>query len=95
MKSGVHRSFSSYISEFLKQYKLRSVPSERFRGNRFNILIISASSVHFLSEEMKGFLEISAENRLLQAVKAEVKTEEYLEGCKALSLISELITVPN
>jgi len=90
----VHGSFSTYTCDFLKEHKLRSVPLERFRGNRFNILFSSAASVHFLAEEMKGFLQISAENRLLQAVKADLNTEEYLAGCKALGCISELITIP-
>lgn len=93
-KSGMHGNFSTYTRDFLKQHKLRSVPLERFRGNRFNILFSSAASVHFLVEQMKGYLEISADNRLLQAVKADLNTEEYLAGCKALGLVSELITIP-
>ena len=93
-KSGMHGSFSTYTSDFLKEHHLRSVPLERFRGNRFNILFSSASHVHFLADEMNDFLSISANNRLLQAVKFDISNSEYLAGCKALGFVSELITVP-
>ncbi|WAR06273.1 hypothetical protein MAR_021642 [Mya arenaria] len=93
-KSGVHGSFSAYLHDFLNQHKLQSVPLERFRGNRFNILFSSAACVYFLAEEMKEFLEISADNRFLQAVKSDLNTMEYLARCKALRFVFELITKP-
>ena len=44
---------------------------------------------------MTSFLEgYIAENRLLKSVLFDIKTNEYLAGCKALGLISKFITCP-
>ena len=93
-KNGIHQQFKSYINNFLQQHKLRSLPLERFSGNRYNILFSSASNVFFLADQMNQYLEFGASNHLLQAVKRDLKVPEYLAGCKALGLVSHLITIP-
>ena len=93
-KNGQFQQFSTYVQVMLKENGLNSIPLEPFRGNRFNILFRNAGAVFFLKEEIKRFLDLESSNRLLAAVKHDINTPEYLAGCKALGLISELITVP-
>lgn len=50
--------------------------------------------VYYLSQHLVNFLQSSAENRLLKSVLIDLKTPEYVAGCKALGLVSALITVP-
>ena len=73
---------------------MRSIPLQPYRGNRFNILFENAGYVFFLSPHMKDFLQGYKSNMLLTAVMEDLCVPEYLAGCKALGLISRLITVP-
>ncbi|XP_053392120.1 uncharacterized protein LOC128554835 [Mercenaria mercenaria] len=93
-KNGQFLNFETYAKDFLKENGFRGVPLERFRGNRFNILFRNAAYVYFLKDQLQGYLRIESSNRLLAAVKHDISIPEYLAGCKALGLISELITVP-
>ena len=52
----------------LKENGLKSIPLERFRGNRFNVLFRNAGAVFFLKDEIKNFLDLESSNRLLAAV---------------------------
>ena len=93
-KNGQFCNFSSYIQDMLRENKFHSIPLERFRGNRFNILFRNAGVVFFLKDKLGSFLELEHSNRLLQAVKHDLSIAEYVAGCKALGLLSELVTVP-
>ena len=94
-KSGIHGPFDLYVKAFLKENNLLSLPIQRFRGNRFNIIISNAASVYFLSAKIKDFLKSGNDtNRLLKSVKFDISVPEYVAGCKALGLISYLVTVP-
>ena len=79
---------------FLKDNGFRSLPIVPFRGNRFNILFQNAASVYYLASHLQTFLEGNAQNRLLHAVLHDLKVPAYLAGCKALGLVSFLVTVP-
>ncbi|XP_071149165.1 uncharacterized protein [Mytilus edulis] len=93
-KNGAHLHFETYIDNFLATHKLRSIPLERYRGNRFNIIFSAASNVFFLADKMSAYLEAGASNRLLLALQFDLQIPEYVAGCKALGLISEFITIP-
>ncbi|ELT88809.1 hypothetical protein CAPTEDRAFT_217367, partial [Capitella teleta] len=94
-KSGCFGPFFVYIKDFLKENRLLSLPLESFRGSRFNILFSIAASVYFLRDQMLSYLDdVTAKNRLLKAVQADLKVEEFVAGCKALGLVSKLITCP-
>ena len=94
-KSGCHLEFVSYVQPFLKQYKLHSLPLAPFRGNRFNILFANADHVFFLQKQFIQFLNgREGNNRLLQAVLHDLKVPELVAGCKALGLISKLVSTP-
>jgi hypothetical protein len=71
------------------------LPLQPLRGNRFNILFSNAGHVYFLRNKMQEFLEkTSLSNGLLQSVLKDLKTPFFIAGCKALGLISKLITTP-
>ena len=55
--SGAHGPFSLYVIPFLEEKGLHSLPIERFRGNRFNILFSNAAGVYFLISKLKEFLQ--------------------------------------
>ena len=93
-KSGCHGSYMEYMRPHLKANGFYSLPLEPFRGNRFNIVFQNAASLFYLAEHLTSFLNGNATNRLLQAVLFDLKVPEYLAGCKALGLISKLVTVP-
>lgn len=93
-KSGCYGSFLEFVRPSLKENGFRSLPLERFRGNRFNILFMNAARTFFLAEDIIKYLESGADNRLLKAVLYDMKVPHYLAGCKALGLISYLITMP-
>ena len=56
--------------------------------------LIFSAHVFLLKDEMCRFLEGHQANRLLQAVLQDLKTPQYLAGCKALGLILQLVTTP-
>jgi hypothetical protein len=93
-KNGALMPFQTFIHESLSTNRLRSVPLERFKGNRFNIIFSSAGNVFFLANEMLAFLQAEATNRLLKSLSFDLQVQEYLAGRKALGLISELISKP-
>lgn len=84
------------FSEYLKTQGIKKVPLSSFKGNRFNIMFHNAAGVYFLNEHARVFLEsiYGTENRLLQAVLADVKVKEYVAATRALGVINKMITVP-
>lgn len=84
------------FSEYLKTQGIKKVPLSSFKGNRFNIVFHNAAGVYFLNEHARVFLEsiYGTENRLLQAVSADVKVKEYVAATRALGVINKMITVP-
>ena len=93
-KNGVYGTFSTFIKPFLKENGIRSIPIERFRGNRFNILFTNAAGVYFHSSKIKQFLQSNDSNRLLKSVKFDISKNVFVSGCKALGLIAYHITIP-
>ena len=93
-KSGCYASFYDYVRPALEAQGYKRLPLERFRGNRFNILFKNAASVFYLAPHLSSFFEGNADNKLLRFVAYDLKVPEYLAGCKALGLISFLVTVP-
>ena len=94
-KSGCFSGFSVFVKPFLKQHKFQTLPLQRFRGARFNILFANAASVYFLHKEMIGYLQqLGATNRLLKAVLNDLQTPEFIAGTKCLGLVSKLLTCP-
>jgi hypothetical protein len=93
-KSGVYGHFTTFSKDFLNKNKMKSVPIQRYHGNRFNILFENASYVYFMHEKIKEYLDFDASNRLLLSVKHDVNTDFVLAGVKALGLIHYFITSP-
>ena len=91
----VHGQFKVYVKDFLSTNGFRSLPIVPFRGNRFNILFFTASYLYFLKDQMTEFFEkFGASNKLLKCVQADLEEPLYLAGCRALGLISKVITTP-
>ena len=66
-------------------------------GNCFNILFYDAAGVYFLRKHMIKFIQTvhgAQENRLLQAVLADLQYDTYISGCRALGLIDKAVTGP-
>ena len=93
-KSGCHGSFLEYVRPTLLEDGFRRLPLEPFHGNRFNIIFQNAASVFYLADHITSFLEGGAENKLLKSVLHAIKVTDYLAGCKALGLVSFLVTMP-
>ena len=91
-KSGVYIHFSI----FLKSCGVTRVRLATFKGNRFNILFYDAGALYYIADKAKDFLTYVWENpnRLLRAVLEDLKVSEFLAGCRALGLISMIITSP-
>lgn len=87
--------FFLYLCErILKRKKFRSVPIQRFHGNRFNILFANAANIFFLHGKIKEFLNGEDSNRLLKSIKYDLNLPEYVADLKALGLISHLVCMP-
>ena len=72
----------------LRQNGFKRLPIEPFRGNSFNILFQNAESTNYLSQDITIFLDGGAGNKLLKAMAY------ALASCKALGLLSYLVTLP-
>ena len=90
----MHGPFNAYVKPFLREKKMSSLPLQPYRGSRFNILFENAAHVFLLRKEITTFLQGYQTNRLLQAVLHDIKTPEYLAGCKTLGLICHQVTLP-
>ena len=78
---------------FLQVEELETVPLAPFRGNRFNITFYNGSGVYFLFPYLLEFFErVQSENRLLGAVFDDLHVKGFVAGCRALGLISKIIT---
>ena len=94
-KSGCFGNFSVFVKPFLASNGIHSVPLKPFRGTRFNILFANAATTFFLNEHMCQYLEEQgAPNKRLKSVMQDLQTPQFVAGCKALGLISKLITCP-
>ena len=90
-KTSCHGCFSAMVSDVLKENGFRSLPITPYRGNRFNILFHNACCVYFLQPYMVEFLE---QDGGAPWVLHDLKVPFFLAGCKALGLVSKLITAP-
>ncbi len=94
-KCGCHGDFTVFIQDFLKENGMRSVPIQRHRSSRFNIIYLNAAFDFWLHTQMVSFLEGQPTLNLLQkSCLADLKEPFILAGLKALGLISKLITGP-
>ncbi|XP_053405011.1 uncharacterized protein LOC128558821 [Mercenaria mercenaria] len=93
-KSGKFAEFKLYSKDFLKENGLMCIPLQDFHGNRFNVLFESAASLFFLKNTATDYLKGNLSNNLLKAVYHDINVPEYMAGCKALGLISRLVTGP-
>ena len=91
-KNGCHLEFAAFVKPFLKEHGFHTLPLAPFRGNRFNILFSNAGHIFLLTEQFISFLTGRANNRLLKSVLHDLKTPEFMGGCKALGLLSKFIT---
>ena len=64
-----------------------------FKGN---IIFYDAGALYYIADKTKDFLMYvcTNSNRLLRAVLEDLKVSEFLAGCRALGLISKIITSP-
>ena len=94
-QSGAHMAFLTLLQNH-PLYQLDKVPLASFRGNRFNILFHDAGLLYYLKQAVQEFFEtgISTNNRLLKAVEADSKVDEYWAACRALGLVNKHITGP-
>jgi E1A/CREB-binding protein len=93
-KSGCHKVFLEFVKPFLSSHGIRTLPLTTFRGNRFNVLFENAAPIYFLHQEIRQFLEGNATNQLLKSILHDLNVPFFLAGCKALGLISCLLTQP-
>ena len=94
-KNGCHQAFKTFISDFLKEQNMLGLPLQPLKGNRFNILFTNAGHVFFLQDKMTEYLQkTNSMNGLLKSVLKDLQTPFFIAGCKALGLVSKLITTP-
>ena len=67
MKRMEHTVHLMFILNRFYEKNMSSVPIQRFRGNRFNILLTNAAAVYFLIPKIKEFLIYNDSNRLLKS----------------------------
>ena len=91
-KSGVYQPFTA----FLKLNKIPRNPLASFRGNRFNIVFYDAGALYQIAPVAEKFLKDvwQTPNQLLKAVLADLLIPQYIAGCKALGIISKIVTAP-
>lgn len=91
-KSGRPVQFQTFL---LNEKEIKEVPLAPFRGNRFNITFFNGAGVYFLYNHLLEFFEhVHTENRLLGAVFDDLQVKAFVAGCRALGLISKLVTGP-
>ncbi|XP_052225068.1 uncharacterized protein LOC127840695 [Dreissena polymorpha] len=93
-KNGCHSNFLTFLSDTLKKEKM-SFPLQPLKGNRFNILFTNAGQIYYFLNHMCEFLDKTPNlNLLLASVLHDLKEDFFVAGCKALGLVSKLITTP-
>lgn len=71
------------------------LPLQLLRGSRFNILFSNAGKIFFLKDKMTENLDkTSPMNGLPKSILKDLKTPFFITGCKALGLVSKIITTP-
>ena len=88
---------STLFRTYLRKEGIHKIPLAQFVGNRFNILFYDAAGVYYLQSHMVKFIESAhggQENRLLQAVLADLRDPVCIAGCRALGLIDKVVTGP-
>ncbi len=93
-KSGCHGTFLAFISPFLKENGLSSIPIAPPRGSKFNIMFSNAAGVFFLHDKIVEYLTRNHDNKLLDMVFLGLQNTFLVSGIKALGLICYQITAP-
>ena len=91
-KSGRPVQFKTFL---VSEKSIGEVPLAPFKGNRFNITFYNGAGVYFLYNHLTEFFErVHSENKFLGAVYDDLKVNAFVAGCRALGLISKLVTGP-
>ena len=91
-KSGRPVQFQTYLRSVKGTDK---VPLAPFKGNRFNITFYNGAGIYYLHSDLLNFFKrVHSENRLLGAVHDDLQINAFIAGCRALGLISKLVTGP-
>ncbi|KAI8515682.1 hypothetical protein Bbelb_064950 [Branchiostoma belcheri] len=91
-KSGHPKEFEAFLQPCVpaKVNKLIS-----FRGERFNVLFKNGGATYHHKDDLLAYLDTcEAPNRLLQAVRADLRVPVYVAGCCALGIINKIVTAP-
>jgi len=91
-KSGKPVQFRTFL---FNKHGSDHVPLVPFKGNRINVMFHNAAGVYYLYPDLLEFTRLSQnENRLVQAVHADLNISQFIAGCRALGLISKQVTEP-
>lgn len=91
-KSGKPVEFRTFL---LNKNGSDYVPLVPFKGNRINVMFHNAAGVYYLYPDLLEYTRLAQnENRLVQAVHADLNVTQFIAGCRALGLISKQVTEP-
>ncbi|XP_014675073.1 PREDICTED: uncharacterized protein LOC106815155, partial [Priapulus caudatus] len=90
-KSGREQVFKTEVRAKLGH---ADIPLAPFRGNRVNVLFYNGGGLYHLIKELNEFFTNHKENKLLQAVGADLGVPAFVSGCRALGIVEKLITSP-
>ena len=93
-KNGCYLPFQDFLRD-----KPKSANFVKFKGNRFNVLFVDGEMTYYLANEIVEFLEDvygppNKLNKLLQAIRLDIKEPLILACSRVLGLISKLVTAP-
>ena len=85
-----------FASTFLEQNGVPNLPLVNFKHNRFNVLFKDAAGVYFLKDKILMYFNTCKEqiNGMQASIVKDLQHPPFMHGCRALGLISELVTSP-
>ncbi|CAG2215596.1 unnamed protein product [Mytilus edulis] len=85
-----------YASIYMKDKGIKSIPVMNFRGNRFNVLFFNAAGTFYLASHLVQYFENSKStlNFTHRYILKALKDDRILAICRALGIISKIITEP-
>ena len=90
-KSGRIQDFSSFLNDL----GFQKDPFIPFRGNRFNVVFYNGGISYFMHQICRNFFEnVKDDNKLLNAVFYDLQVDSFIAGCRALGIISKIVTGP-
>ena len=91
---------SGCIAGFRSYRHIHNIPQAKvvpFRANRFNVLFSNAAGIYFHRKHIQTMFSegwVKAENKLLQAVHADIQCIPLLAGVRALGILHKQLTEP-